>query len=151
MAAGSIEGRLARGRAVSIQTYARIAGALILVTTVAGFFGEVYVPSRLIVSGDATATARNITTLSLLFRLGFASYLVEALCDVALVLRPLQRDPDRKDLFHVRCGQRLPIFLLWRAPRILQLLPGVGYLCFVLKSTQSSADRRVNDREGLWS
>jgi hypothetical protein len=98
MAAGSIEGRLARGRAVSIQTYARIAGALILVTTVAGFFGEVYVPSRLIVSGDATATARNITTLSLLFRLGFASYLVEALCDVALaltfyvLLKPVQRD-----------------------------------------------------------
>ena len=96
--AGSAEGQLARGRAVSIQTYARIAGALILVTTVSGFFGEAYVPSRIIVSGDAAATAGNLTTLNFLFRLGFASYLVEALCDIALalifyvLLRPVQKD-----------------------------------------------------------
>jgi hypothetical protein len=90
--------RLAPARADSVQTYARIAGALFLLSIVAGFFGEVYVPSKIIVSGDATATARNITTLSSLFRLGFASYLVEALCDVALalifyvLLRPVQRN-----------------------------------------------------------
>jgi hypothetical protein len=97
LASLSTEGQLARDRGSSVQTYARIAGALILLTTVAGFFGEVYVPSRVIVSGDATATARNITTLNFLFRLGFASYLVEALCDVALavilyvLLRPVQK------------------------------------------------------------
>ncbi len=71
---------------VSIQSYARVAGVLFLLTMVAGFFGEVYVPSRLIVSGDATATAKNIMTFNSLFRLGFASYLVEAFCDVALAL-----------------------------------------------------------------
>jgi hypothetical protein len=81
-----------------VQTYARIAGVLFLLSMVAGFFGEVYVPSKLIVSGDATATARNITTFNSLFRLGFASYLVEALCDIALalifyvLLRPVQRN-----------------------------------------------------------
>ncbi|HEV2852008.1 MAG TPA: DUF4386 domain-containing protein [Thermoanaerobaculia bacterium] len=90
--------RLTRVGAASVQTYARIAGALLLVSMVAGFFGEVYVPSKIIVSGDANATARNITTFSSLFRLGFASYLVEALCDVALslifyvLLRPVHRD-----------------------------------------------------------
>jgi hypothetical protein len=81
-----------------VQRYARIAGVLFLLSMVAGFFGEVYVPSKLIVSGDATATARNITTFNSLFRLGFASYLVEALCDIALalifyvLLRPVQRN-----------------------------------------------------------
>src|SRR6266446_887272 len=77
---------LSNANDVSIQSYARAAGVLFLLTMVAGFFGEVYVPSRLIVSGDATATAKNIMTFNSLFRLGFASYLVEALCDVALAL-----------------------------------------------------------------
>jgi hypothetical protein len=48
---------LAQARAASVQTYARIAGVLFLLSLVAGGFGEMYVPSKLIVSGDATATA----------------------------------------------------------------------------------------------
>src|SRR3954470_22292347 len=82
----------------SIQTYARVAGVLLLLTIVAGFFGEVYVPSRIVVSGNATATANNITASNFLFRLGFASYLVEAACDVTLalifyvLLRPVQKN-----------------------------------------------------------
>lgn len=82
----------------SIQTYARVAGVLWLLTMVAGFFGELYVPSRLIVSGDAGATAKNFIAFDSLFRLGFASYLVEAVCDIALslvmyvLLRPVRRD-----------------------------------------------------------
>jgi hypothetical protein len=82
----------------SVQTYARIAGVLFLLTMVTGFFGEVYVPSRIVVSGDAAATARNITAFNSLFRLGFASYLVEAVCDVSLalilyvLLRPVHRN-----------------------------------------------------------
>lgn len=91
------DGRRLAG-AVPVQTYARIAGALLLLSMVAGFFGEVYVPSKLIVSGDANATASNLTAMDSLFRLGFASYLVEALCDVTLtlifyvLLRPVRRD-----------------------------------------------------------
>jgi hypothetical protein len=65
---------------------------------VAGGFGEVYVPSKLIVSADATATAKNISAFNSLFRLGFAIYLVEAVCDIALslilyvLLRPVRKD-----------------------------------------------------------
>jgi hypothetical protein len=44
---------------MSAQTYARIAGVLLLLTMLAGGFGEFYVPSKLIVSTDATATANN--------------------------------------------------------------------------------------------
>ena len=69
-----------------VQTYARIAGALFLITIVAGGFGEFYVPSTLIVSADATATANNIRASEWLFRLGFAGYLVEAMCDIGLTL-----------------------------------------------------------------
>src|ERR1043165_2837714 len=68
----------------SVQTYARIAGVLLLLSIVGGGFGEAYVPSRLIVSGDAAATAKNLRDFGSLFRWGFAAYLVEAVCDVAL-------------------------------------------------------------------
>ncbi len=44
----------------SVQRYARIAGVLVLISIFAGAFGEVYVPGKLIVSGDAAATAKNI-------------------------------------------------------------------------------------------
>jgi len=82
----------------SAQTYARIAGALFLLTMVFGFFGEMFVPSRLIVGNDAAATARNVVANDALFRLSVVSYLIEALCDVALslvlylLLQPVRRD-----------------------------------------------------------
>jgi hypothetical protein len=83
---------------LSVQRYARLAGVLGLLSLVGGGFGEAYVPSALIVSADAAATARHILASSFLFRLGFAGYLVEALCDVGLtwvlyvLLRPVHRD-----------------------------------------------------------
>ena len=79
------------------QRYARAAGILILLTIIFGAWGESYVPSKLIVSTDAAATARNIVGSPLLFRTGFAAYLVEAVCDVclALVFYVLLRPVDR--------------------------------------------------------
>jgi uncharacterized protein DUF4386 len=83
---------------IPIQRYARITGVLLLVSAVAGGFGEAYVPSRLVVSDNAAATARNIVASEGLFRLGFAGFLVESLCDTALtwlfyiLLRPVSRD-----------------------------------------------------------
>ena len=71
---------------VDAQRYARAAGILILLSIVFGTWGEAYVPSKLIVSGDAAATAQNILASPLLFRTGFAAYLIEAICDVALAL-----------------------------------------------------------------
>jgi len=69
-----------------IQAYARITGVLLLLSVLAGFFGELYVPSKLIVSNDAAATANNFLAHDSLFRLEFANYLLEAVCDVALSL-----------------------------------------------------------------
>jgi hypothetical protein len=65
---------------------------------IAGYFGELYAPSRIVAPTDAAATASNIATMNSLFRLGFATYLIEALCDVALalifyvLLRPVRRN-----------------------------------------------------------
>jgi hypothetical protein len=81
-----------------IQSYARLAGVLGVLTLVAGGFGEAYVPSAILVSGDPAATVRNVLALESLFRWGFAGYLVEALCDAGLTIafwvlvRPVHRN-----------------------------------------------------------
>jgi hypothetical protein len=69
-----------------VQSYARLAGILGVVTLLTGGFGEAYVPGAIMVSGDAAATARNILAHESLFRWGFAAYLVEAFCDVGLTM-----------------------------------------------------------------
>jgi uncharacterized protein DUF4386 len=60
----------------STKKTARIAGLLYLVNGVTGFFGIIYVPSRLIASGNAAATANNILASERLFRLGIVSELI---------------------------------------------------------------------------
>ncbi len=83
---------------MTVQTYARIAGLLFLLSIIGGGIGEAWVPAKLVVSGNAAATADNLRHFGTLFRVGFAAYLVEALCDVALawifyvLLRPVQKD-----------------------------------------------------------
>jgi uncharacterized protein DUF4386 len=60
----------------STKKTARLAGVLYLVNGVTGFFSIMYVPSRLIVSGNAAATASNILASERLFRLGVVSELI---------------------------------------------------------------------------
>lgn len=69
----------------SIQTYTRITGLLLALSMVFGFLGEWYIPSRFM-SGDAAAVAQNIAGSQLLYRFGFAAYLVEAISDIGLSL-----------------------------------------------------------------
>jgi len=68
-----------------------------LLSIVFGFLGEAYLPGKIMVAGDAAATAAHITGNPLLFRLTFAAYLVEGICDVLLcglfyvLLEPVDR------------------------------------------------------------
>jgi Domain of unknown function (DUF4386) len=70
----------------SPKLYARVAGLLYLIVIVAGIFAEIFVRGRLVVANDAAATAHNIVTHELLYRLGFAAELIEILCGVFLAL-----------------------------------------------------------------
>lgn len=60
----------------STKQAARIAGVLYLVNAVTGFFSIIYVPGRLMVTGDAARTAQKILASERLFRLGMASELI---------------------------------------------------------------------------
>jgi len=79
------------------QRYVRVAGWLILVSIFAGGFGESYVPGRLLAGQDVAETAHRVAASVGLLRAGFASYLVEAMCDLSLtaifyvLLRPVSR------------------------------------------------------------
>ena len=66
--------------------YARIAGFLYLLMIPLGIFGILYVPSTLIVLGDAATTAGNILANESLFRLSILSALIIQLDQILLVL-----------------------------------------------------------------
>jgi hypothetical protein len=70
----------------SPQAYARIGGVLYLIIIVAGILGELFIRGKIIVSGDAAATAHNIMASQSLWRLGIAGDLIMHVCDVPLML-----------------------------------------------------------------
>ncbi len=63
---------------------ARMAGLFFLLTILSGIFAQAFVAERLVVSGDAAATANNILTHTSLFQLGFTVYLIEMTCQMIL-------------------------------------------------------------------
>jgi hypothetical protein len=60
----------------SIKNRGRFAGLLYVLMSIPGFFALIYVPSKLIVHGNATATANNIAASETLFRLSIACNLI---------------------------------------------------------------------------
>ena len=76
----------------------RFAGLLYVLTSIVGFFAMGYVPGRLIVHGNAAATANNIATFETLFRLGIAGDLIghAGFIFVALALYDLLKGVDQR-------------------------------------------------------
>ena len=70
----------------STQQQARVAGFLYLLLALIAPIGLLYVPGKLIVSGNATATADNIRASEGLLRVGIASELIHQIIAVFLVL-----------------------------------------------------------------
>jgi len=60
----------------SLKNRGRFAGLLYVLMSIPGFFALIYVPSKLIVHGNATATTNNIAASETLFRLGIACNLI---------------------------------------------------------------------------
>src|SRR6266550_4572807 len=120
---------------MNVHRYARIAGALFLVSLVAGGLGEAYIPSKLIVAHDAAATVANIKNFESLYRLGFATFLIESLCDITLVvilyalLKPVSKELSLLAAFFGLLGTALFAFaeLFYFAPQLI-MRGSAGYL-----------------------
>lgn len=98
----------ARYPGVSPRVKARVAGLLYLIVIAGGIFAQVGVRDRLVVDGNAAATAHNIVTHELLYRLGFAAEVFYLLCGVPLKLLLY-------DLFRVVDRNRAVLMVLFAA------------------------------------
>ncbi len=118
----------------SIKTTARRVGWLYLFLSLTAPFSLMYVPSKLIVSGDAVATAANLRASELLYRLGIAAGLVGDVLFlfIALALYRLFAGVDRRQaLFMAMLAiVSVPIAFLNRVNQIaaLVLLGGADFL-----------------------
>ena len=134
---------------------ARITGVLYLLTMVTGIFAQGFISGRLVVEGDAAATATNILTHRGLFELGFTVYLVEMACQIAItalfydLLKPAGRSVSLVAAFLGLAGCVIKTFsrLFYIAP--LFVLGGASYLSvFSPEQLQALAllFLKVNDR-----
>ncbi|PXY43568.1 DUF4386 domain-containing protein [Flavobacterium hydrophilum] len=70
----------------SPQLYARIAGLFYLLIIITGIFSETLVRNKLIVYGDAAATADNIIHSEFLWKIGITSDLIMQICDLPVMV-----------------------------------------------------------------
>jgi hypothetical protein len=134
---------------------ARITGLLYLLTIVTGIFAQGFVSGRLVVFGDAAATATNIQAHKRLFESGFTVYLIEMACQIAFtalfydLLKPASRSVSLVAAFLGLAGCVIKTFsrLFFIAP--LLVMGGERYLTvFSPEQLQALAllFLKVNDR-----
>jgi len=134
---------------------ARITGAFYLLTILTGIFAQGFVSGRLVVDGDAAATATNIVTHRGLFQLGFGVYLIEMACQITMtalfydLLKPAGRSVSLVAAFLGFAGCVIKTFsrVFFIAP--LFVLGGAHYLnVFSAEQLQALAllFLRVNDQ-----
>ena len=70
----------------SLPFKARMGGVLYLIIIIGGLFGAGYVPSTIIVHGDAAATVNNILTNESLYRFGLGVHIIVVLCNIPLAV-----------------------------------------------------------------
>jgi len=134
---------------------ARITGVFYLVTILTGIFAQGFVSGRLVVDGDAAATAANILAHRGLFQLGYAVYLIEMACQIAMtalfydLLKPAGKSVSLLAAFLGFAGCVIKTFsrVFFIVP--LFILGGAHYLT-VFSAEQSQALAllflKVNDR-----
>jgi hypothetical protein len=128
----------------STKNPGRFAGLLYLLTSLVGFFAMMYVPSKLIVHANATATASNISAHETLFRLGIACELVgqAGFIFVALALYDLLKGVNRRhaSLMVILLVVQIPIAFLNELNFIaaLALVRGADFLSLFEKAQRDA-------------
>jgi len=123
----------------SIKNPGRFAGLLYVLVSIVGFFAMGYVPNKLIVHGNAAATANNILASETLFRLGIAGALIgqAGFIFVALGLYELLKGVNRRHalLMVILIVVSIPIAFLNELNSIaaLALVRGADFLAILEK------------------
>jgi len=112
--------------AITAKSYARIAGVLYLVIAAFGAFAIGYVPSVIMVAGDAAATARNLADNMNLFRMGMFSDIVVLLTEVVLTaMLYVMFRPVSPTLSLVAGWSRLAMVLVMGVNLLINVMPMV--------------------------
>jgi hypothetical protein len=152
MSSSAITERIAEA---SPRLKARITGVLYLITILTGIFAQGFVSGRLVVDGDAAATATNTLPHRGLFQLAYAVYLIEMACNVAVtalfydLLKPAGRSVSLLAAFLGLTGCVIKTF-----SRVFFIVPlfilGGAHFLSVFSSEQLQAlaliSFKVNDR-----
>ena len=131
----------------STKNPGRFAGLLYVLTSIVGFFAMGYVPGKLIVHGNATATASNIASHETLFRLGIAGQLVcqAGFIFVALALYDLLKGVNQRhaSLWVILAVVAIPIAFLNELNSIaaLVLVRGADFLSIFEKPQRDALAR----------
>jgi hypothetical protein len=132
--------------AMSPRSLARMGGVFELLEGTIFTFGQVVVLGRLVVSGDAAATAHNILANETLYRLGFAATVIGVMCHIVWVFlfydlfKPVNRNISLLAVFVmlVGCAIQAIASLLYYAP--LLILGGSSSLgAFTAEQSQALA------------
>ena len=118
----------------SPNTVARIAGFLYVLMIPLGLFGVMYVPTVLVVAGDAVTTTKNIMANIGLFRLSIVTALIAQVTHIFIVLllykllKPVNKNIAVLMVIFILLG--VPIAMLNELNQfaVLLLLNGAGYL-----------------------
>lgn len=128
------------------QTLARLTGLLYLLLLPLGIFGTIYVPSVLVVPGEAAATANNILASESLYRLGIVSALLVQVVNIFVVLglykilKPVNRSMALLMVIFLLLGVPIAMLNELNLFAVLMLVNGVAYAtAFTAQQLQSLA------------
>ena len=135
-----------RIREVSPRSLARMAGVLYVLEGLTSAFGQLIVPGKLVVSGDAAVTAANILGNETLFRLGLAASLLAVAFHVAqtVLLYDLLKFVSRRGSLLLAFFSLVAIALqavssLFQLPALIVLRGGGGLGALGVDQLQSMA------------
>jgi hypothetical protein len=133
-ARGDAPAQARRTKEMSARAKARLGGVLFLATILGGVVAQGFIADRLIVTGDAAATARNIIAHPTLLRAAYAIFMIEMACQIATtavfydLLMPVDHSVARAAAVfgYVGSGIKAMARLFFYAP--LFVLGGASYL-----------------------
>ncbi|MCU0324564.1 MAG: DUF4386 domain-containing protein [Spirosomaceae bacterium] len=125
---------------ISIQKLARMAGFYYLIIVIMGFWGLMYVPSKIKVKDDPAATMNNLIQNEFLFRSGTVSQMISSISFIFLVLvlyrifKDTAQHRARLMVFFVLV--QIPVFFLAEAFNMAALMVAKGSLMQSLELPQ---------------
>jgi hypothetical protein len=119
---------------ISPQLLARLGGVLYLAIIAIGIFAEMFVRGRILVAGDAMATAANLAMNEALWRWGIAAELLGMICVIvlllvwAVLLSPVSRQLTLLAIFFDVVAHTVQVVALMELIAALFPLDGASYL-----------------------